>query len=167
MKIQIIPQNNGKIKRDDFAKIEKRIKKPLPNSYVDIISKIGNAPIQENMHKVFGEVSLEYFFMPTSLKENILEVLDFFSDRIPSETIPIGQAAGGSLILLNVIDGSIIFWDHEKEDFSDNPKLEAPCLVVAKSLQEFLDDLKPLEKLEGIKVISVKFNPEIAKKYGL
>jgi hypothetical protein len=68
----------------------------------------------------------------------ILDVAARYGDRLGSDAVPIAYAAGGNLVCLSRVDGSVMFWDHELEHGD-------PFTRVADDLAAFLERLQPFD----------------------
>ena len=149
-----------------LSKIESAIGAKFPDQYVAFLAKFGAGDPDSNVLSGDERVSVSRFLTIGADEEYSMEKsLEVYSDRIPDAFFPVAEAAGGNLILMNSKDGSIYFWDHELELKSPN----AAVSKVANSFDEFLNLLQPLTDADIPKheVVSVKVNPDFAKKFGL
>lgn len=74
--------------------------------------------------------------------------LELFSGRYPREYLPIGEDAGGSLVLIKLTRddyGSIHFWNHEEESDEDEPQTHSNITRISDSFAAYLEELEPCE----------------------
>jgi hypothetical protein len=128
--------------------LEKRLGLPLPSEYREFLTSYGGATFDDIVEAPITEPGQfdEYacptaffgFYRPRSkgvphsldLPDNIRH----YRGRVPTGYIPIAQAIGGNLILLNVVGkdcGKIYYWDHETSSI----------LLTAESFAGFLEAL--------------------------
>jgi hypothetical protein len=65
-----------------------------------------------------------------------------FGSRIPARLFPIARDPGGNLVCISTASSDqerVYFWDHEREAGEGEPPSEANLVLLAESLQAFLD----------------------------
>ena len=90
------------------------------------------------------------------------ETLERMAGRVPRGSLPVADAEGGNLVLLDLESGAVMFWDHELEDDLDEAVNE-----IAPDFAVFLRGLKPFDasqvQLKPGQVISVWTNPDFVE----
>ncbi len=149
--------------QSEIDRLEGFAKFSLPKEYLDFISSRGIVRFFENNHISKDYVSIEYLYFFGDEAGSIEKVILDYGDRIPKNFLPIANCAGGNMILIDK-KGGVYFWDHEQEKDGDPI---AACDFISTDFSKFINDLVPLEAPKNAKVISVKINPDFAKKMGL
>ena len=95
-------------------------------------------------------------FIPAA---DIIRVRDAV-DGFPRKMLPFARAAGGNLIYLDAVRGTVHFWDHEGDSYD---------VKVANSFEEFLVLLEQFDldhiKLKPGQVKKVRVNPDFKPKF--
>jgi hypothetical protein len=105
-----------------------------------------------------GDVSVDAFLS----RAEIGEKLEILGDRLPPGLLPVADAAGGNLILVEVghdQPGRVYFWDHELED-------ENALSLIAESFNDFLEALQPADDLpdDAVEGAEVWMDPEFREE---
>jgi hypothetical protein len=159
----------------DIIKFEDSIGGKLPKDYVDFIMKYGDGNPEKNGYPKYDNVYVRYFLsiFPKKKHRSIIRTKESINSmdesRIPSNFIPISEDDFGNFVLLDLNDGSIWFWDHEIDGAEPEDLNDKPYVRIAENFSYFFNNLVPLDvsKIPEPKIISVKVNPEFAKKFGI
>lgn len=142
----------------------------LPSDYVDFLLEFGGGSPEDNIFRSDSRVSVSRFCGIDGMQGSIQQIIASYKGRIPERAIPIAEAAGGNLVLLRLPQGSVCFWDHEREAFDKaQPTGNEACTELASSFSEFIGNLVPMpsEPTNNVQVISTKIDPAFAAKFGL
>lgn len=128
MKIHL--HNGGQAKVSDVQNIENLFGNKLPNDFKKFIDEFDGATPEPNVYCCNND---EFFcgvnkFIPI---EKICEEAELL--KIP-HCIPFAFAEGGNYVLLNLNNGSIVFWDHETEE----------KITIASFFIDFIESLEPI-----------------------
>lgn len=167
MNINITPQANPQVTTNDISATERVLGRSLPGEFVEFVLAFGDAQFQENQHTTLSELSIESVLLPMDRPGSIISEWQEFLGRFPEKTIPIFQAAGGNYILFDYSKEAFLFWNHEKESNSDRATGYEACTEVGKSLRGLLESLVPMRVIQNAEILSVKIDPEFAKKMGI
>lgn len=140
----------GGAKEGDVNALEQRLSKPLPESYRRFLLELNGGRPQpsefefEQYGKPQGSV-VDWFFTLNKEKPTYYTVdkMEIYSNRIPSDLLPIAFDPFGNLILLDLgakSVGAIYFWDHEKENCEGDPWWDN-ISYIAPSFTEFVTSL--------------------------
>ena len=110
----------GKKSIDD---VEKILNYKFPNNYRKFLNEIKMSVMFDNgaMYRPLvsspvdakdGTQSLEMLYGLDG-RYNLVEMNQMYDSQLPDNYITIGESAGGNLICLGKVDGSIYFWYHE------------------------------------------------------
>ena len=141
---------------DAVREAERQLEVSLPSEYRTFLMMVpmGRKP-EDNIFRTTAEddpgVGVRSFFgvgLPEDPGQDIdlVRRYDFYRDRIPSWTVPIGEDDTGNLILISVRqddEGSVWFWDHELEAEEGESASEANLTFLADRFDEFLSRLEP------------------------
>lgn len=128
---------------DQIERLERRIGRPLPDSYRDYLRQHDGGQLQDN-----SEAVNEIFGVGPEAPEwaSMWQKLDVYDDRVPTWLLPVASDAAGNLFAVSLRDsdrGSVWFWDHEWEADEDEPPTEENIERRAKDWPTFLDALRP------------------------
>ncbi|MCY8755540.1 SMI1/KNR4 family protein [Bacillus haynesii] len=141
--------NNSNIEIED---LEKKLGKQLHSDYKKFLAKYGGCSLESR--KTNDDVEFDVCYRPiekdpwmgvndeTQLLEsfygfqtnadNVMDIVDTYSDRCPRNIIPIASSAGGNEICMDIDNEKILFWDHE----SSHP--DKDFFLIANSFEEFI-----------------------------
>ncbi|MBK8336491.1 MAG: SMI1/KNR4 family protein [Sterolibacteriaceae bacterium] len=154
----------------DVGRFARSIGVSLPPDYVNFLIEFGGGSPEGNIYRSDSRVSVSRFCGIDGIQGSIQQLSASYKGRIPERAIPIAEAAGGNLVLLRLPQGSVCFWDHEREAFDKTqPTGNEACTELASSFSEFIDNLVPMpsEPTNDAHVISTKIDPAFAAKFGL
>lgn len=150
-------------KSDELIRFERSVGHALPKSYAEVLVRFGGSvsfgrsvryrpKVMSPWAREDKSQSCESLFGLEG-KRNIFNQMNTYSGRLPSGTIPIGDAPGGNLVAMDLNTGHIYFWDHEKErTITGQSKNDfANMYLIATSFSKFLGLLHAAaeEPLEG------------------
>jgi hypothetical protein len=155
---------------EEVATIESRLRVRLPNEYRDFLMAYNVAVPEQNQYvSSTATTSVECFFGISDIVMDDLFAQNqtIYRGRLPNGVLAIARAGGGDLICLNLLNGSIYFWDHENEATNEEVPGFANMTALAASLSVFLRTLQPrtMEPPAGAKVKSVQLKPGFAEKF--
>jgi cell wall assembly regulator SMI1 len=127
----------------DIERLERRKGRPLPAAYRDYLRQHDGGRLQDN-----SEAVNEIFGLGPDTPEwaSMWEKLDVYADRVPSWLLPVASDAFGNLFAVSLRDndnGSVWFWDHEREADEDEPPTERNLERKAPGWRSFLESLQP------------------------
>ena len=143
-----------------IAKVEAVIGKKLPEQYKTFLLKYnGGAPFpsafkiqwksEQDWAEGYDFSTLEYFLaLDPGSDADFMAYYEDFDGRIPSDTIAIGFAPGGNLVLLGVEasnKGKVYIWMHSYETDEDDETDYSNVGLVVNSFEEFIDGLYDAE----------------------
>lgn len=122
---------NRKIQESDVINFEKKINHHLPNSYrCFLLNNNGGKPEKgifsfkdTNRNKMDASQIQMLAYLGIRKRDDtnhLLYLYDMFNKRIPKNYLPVGRDPGGNLILINLKNEKIYFWDHEFEEDIEN-----------------------------------------------
>jgi hypothetical protein len=126
-----------------IQQLERRIGRSLPTAYREFLLKHDGGRLDSNGDAADVIFSLGPVESETS---GIWYNLDNYAGRAPSWLLPVASDEYGNLFAISVRDeddGSVWFWDHEREAEEDEPPTEENLTYRAKDWQAFLDSLEP------------------------
>jgi ankyrin repeat protein len=133
----------GKIAGKDISHLEQKIGHRLPLDYISFLLKNnGGRPKLDVFQTKYGEYTSDIQFFYGITERDIYDLgtkYHFFQDRLPKQFLTIATNSYGDLILMNLEDERIFFFDHETEE----------TVLAADSFPEFLDSLYELEREES------------------
>ena len=166
----LIQPNVLKPTASDVGQFARSMGVRLPSDYVDFLMEFGGGSPEDNMYGSESRVSVSGFCGIDGSPGSVQNAMATYKGRTPERAIPIAEAAGGNLVLLRVPEGSVCFWDHEREAFDEAHSTgNEACTDLASSFSEFIDNLVPMpnEPADSVQVISTKVDPAFAAKFGL
>ena len=119
----------------------------LPVDYVDfLMSHNGGRPEPSICKSIDGKKYVVDDLLALSYKlkfgSSITNYMNVYRDRIPGQSLPIGNSPGGDVYLLDLRKdefGSIIYWQHELESNGIGTHYYANLKKVANSFSDFLN----------------------------
>ncbi|WP_289055996.1 SMI1/KNR4 family protein [Carboxylicivirga marina] len=144
--IEIIDSNRfGKLSKNDLTDFEAKLSISLPSDYRDfLIENNGGCPKPSTNKIPETDVQCIYGIHEGDYWANLIEHIDMFKERIPSNTIPIANDSGGNLFLLSLRQdskGEVWFWDHEEEAEESGHEYFENITKAADSFNNFIDNL--------------------------
>lgn len=133
---------------DEVAAAERQLEVPLPDQYRRFLTEDSNGgrPEQNVLpDDESGAAVDEYLGVGLSGDSDLIAVYADYRDRVPAHLLPVGHAPGGNLICLSLRDGSVWFWDHEREAEPGEAARDDNVTRVAESFEEFTSRLVPPE----------------------
>jgi hypothetical protein len=131
----------GSVSERDLKAFERAHGVALPSEYRSFLSANDGAEPEVNVLSAPGVdpgmVGVDTFLSRAEIDEK----LEILGDRLPPGLLPVADAAGGNLVLVDVgydRPGRVYFWDHELED--DNP-----IIPLVEGFYDFLEALRPAE----------------------
>lgn len=133
------------------TKFERALGAELPAAYRRFLLESDGGEPESNQFAVGGSNNsgVNEFF-------SLGELQDEDRSRMPEGCLPIADAEGGNLVLLDLGDGSVLFWDHEIEGADGVTRLAADFAEFRELLEPF--DVSAVE-LEPGQVKRVWSNP--------
>jgi cell wall assembly regulator SMI1 len=130
---------------ESIQRLEQRIGQPLPPAYREFLRQHDGGPLELNNRAVN-----EIFGLGDEVPDfaSMWNALDRYRDRVPQWLLPVANDSFGNLFALSLRaedNGSVWFWDHEKEADEDEPPTEDNIRRVAPDWPTFLDSLKPVD----------------------
>ncbi|MFC1285047.1 SMI1/KNR4 family protein [Bacillus paralicheniformis] len=168
--------NNSNIEIGD---LEKKLGKQLHSDYKKFLAKYGGCSLESR--KTNDDVEFDVCYRPiekdpwmgindeTQLLEsfygfrndidNIMDIVDTYSDRFPETIIAIAGSPGGNEICLDLDNGKVLFWDHELR----NP--EKDFYLIANSFEDFILSLEDelIEPYGDDGIVSIWLDDELLK----
>jgi hypothetical protein len=108
-----------------LARFESTLEIALPAAYRRFLltSNGGRPRIDAFRAEDGGEETLDVFFgLAPGAKDDLVAMLQRYGERVPAGLLPIARDPFGNLILLDVEDGVVLFWDHELEPTGEEPQ---------------------------------------------
>lgn len=131
----VVTDSFGKIGDTDIQKLQSTLKAKLPLDYISFLLKNnGGRPKKDTFKTKEGEYSsdIQFFFGITDRDiYDLASNYKTFSDRLAHYFLPIATTSGGDLILLNLKDERIFFYNHHGEEI----------VLAAESFLDFLSNL--------------------------
>ncbi len=160
---------------NNIVEFENKISAKLPDDYVEFIKKYGDGRPEDNKFYPNDHVYVRKFLSIFSDSKydyiigKLKNINSMDDDRIPRNFIPIADDDFGNYILLDLVTGSIWFWDHELDGSEPERPDDKPYIKIAQDFKRFFDSLVPVdsEKLPKAKFVATKIDPEFAKKFGI
>ncbi|MGG3628325.1 SMI1/KNR4 family protein [Bacillus licheniformis] len=168
--------NNSNIEIED---LEQKLGKQLHSDYKKFLVKYGGCSLESR--KTNDDVEFDVCYRPiekdpwmgvndeTQLLEsfygfqtnidNIMDIVDTYSDRFPETIIAIAGSPGGNEICLDLDNGKVFFWDHELR----NP--EKDFYLIANSFEDFILSLEDelVEPCGDDGIVSIWLDDELLK----
>jgi SMI1 / KNR4 family (SUKH-1) len=143
----------------DLCALEARLEAQLPSDYRQFLLAHNGGEPETNEFSIPGTSNASGVNAFMSVSE-ICEHLDRYGDRFPMGVVPIAFAEGGNLVLLEVDNGRVLFWDHELEGAD-------PIFNLASSFDDFWQQLRDFDPttvvLKPGQVKSVWVDPDLLK----
>jgi SMI1-KNR4 cell-wall len=149
---------------EKILSVEKSLGLRIPKEYREALLKYGIISVGENIHSNYSYVGIACFLNLAKDENSIEHACNLYRDRIPSEFLPVADAVGGNLILIQIPTQHIYFWDHELEE---DKEFEAGYEALTKLNESFDDFLQAMiipEPIGEVKVVSSWVDPEFVKK---
>lgn len=139
----------NKTRNEDLVLLEKRLKAKLPKSFREFLLTYNLCKIEPNVFLIDsnkGDNVVRHFFgiCPDYEWGDLQYAWISYSDRVPSNLLPIGTDEDDSLVCLSItgIDyGKVYFWDRHQEVLDRKPDYSNLHLL-ADSFNSFLDKLE-------------------------
>lgn len=144
--IEIIDSNRfGKLSESGIADFEVKFSILLPTDYKDFLLEHNGGCPKPNTNR-FPETDVQWIYgiHQYDYWANLIEHIDMFKERIPSDTIPIANDSGGNLFLLSLRNdskGEVWFWNHEEEAEENGHEYLENITKVSDSFNSFIDNL--------------------------
>lgn len=157
---------------EQLRSLELALRLTLPEEYRSFLAQYNDVRPEPNVYRA-GEVTtgIEYFFGVSSEENHDLVRQNrvTYAGRLPGKVLAIAYASGGNLICLNMSEGSVYFWDHEKEATGDQDPNYTNMTKLASTFDEFITNLQPFRaedfRLGAATVRSVKLKPGFQEKF--
>lgn len=136
---------------EELSGFEQRMGGRLPEDYREfLLSRNGGRVYDNDLATPEGEeigIAVRSFFSIGDTGEDAIEeCLAVYSGRYPGGLLPIAEAAGGNLIMLQIDrpgEGKVYFWDHETEADEEVQPFWGNLTYVASSFSDFQRSLVP------------------------
>ena len=142
------------------AGLERELGRALPADYRRFLLEVGGGKPEANVLEGDPRVGVQRFL-------DLGGTLDLrrhqYSDRVPAEHLPIADAEGGNLLLLDLAAGAVWFWDHEREAEEGAPPDPGAVSKVADSFADLLARLRPPPASDAV-VASAWVNPALLRR---
>ncbi len=142
------------------AGLERALGHQLPDDYRRFLLEVGGGKPQANVLDGEGRVGVQRFL-------DLGGTLDLrrhqYGDRIPAGYLPIADAEGGNLLLLDLDAGAVWFWDHEREAEEGAAPDPGAVAKVAESFADLYARLRPPPASDAV-VASAWVNPELLRR---
>lgn len=133
----------------DVESLERRLGVELPADYRSFLLSQNGGRVHDNdlatpEGEEIGIAVRSFLSIGGATNDSLDDFIDVYRGRYPDEFLPIGEAAGGNLILLRVgatSSGEVYFWDHEFE--GDEEVTWENLTLLAKSFTQFMEALVP------------------------
>jgi hypothetical protein len=147
---------------EDLDTLEAATGAALPDDYRDFMLRHAGGVPQTN---ILSTADGDDIGITTILgHEDVEETRRLLGERVPSNMIPVANAAGGNLIFLSLPAGNVYWWDHELED-------SEPFRLIASNFTEFWDALRPFDvssvKPRPGQVLGGWTDPDLLREYGI
>lgn len=120
----------------------------LPKEYVDFLKKNNGGTPELNIIELQNE-EIKSFSITSFLGLYLDDINNLhaqfltYRQRIQKNYIPIADVEGGNMVCLNIIDGSVLLWDHDTELLNHSIIPYKSLLPIANSFNEFLTLIHP------------------------
>jgi len=164
---------HSKINFDERALVnfENIIGMTLPKEYVDFLKKNNGGTPELNTIELQNEeiksFSINYFLgLDLDDINNLQAQFLTYRQRIQKKYIPIANVEGGNIVCLNIVNGSILLWDHDTELINHSTISYKSFLPIANSFDEFLEMIKPYieENYDEYEVEEVWIDPDFLRE---
>jgi cell wall assembly regulator SMI1 len=126
-----------------IRRLEQRTGLPLPAAYRDFLRQHDGGRLESNRDAADVIFSLG----PVAVEEaGMWRNLEVYAGRLPNWLLPVASDEYGNLFAISLRDrdnGSVWFWDHEREADEDEAPTEANLTSRAPDWKSFLDSLEP------------------------
>jgi hypothetical protein len=150
--------------------LESQLGVTLPEDYRNFLLTSNVATPEPNQYKA-GKITTsvaKFFGVGKDDRDDLAAQKRIYEGRLPKNILPIALAGGGNLITLSVKNGTVFFWDHEREATGDGAPGFDNMERLASSFPEFLQRLAPRGErvtLNPNDVVSVKVKPGFLEKF--
>ncbi len=135
-------EKNKQVTESEISNAEKMIGVVFPSDYRAFLLSDNGGLATECIFEVpdYGQSSIVFYGIETGEEySDLYSSCEAYKARLPDKVVPIGFDPGSNLICIYIEDGSIWYWDHEKEN-------DPPTLSNMKQLQpsfaDFVDSLE-------------------------
>lgn len=143
-----------------LRELEVNLEAPLPADFRAFMSEQDGGIPEPNQFVIPGGTGASGVNEFLSARQIMRERKEL-GNRLPSSLLPIAYAEGGNLICLNLLEGSVFYWDHELEATNPSIHLSPAFAAFWDSLNKFsVEDIV----LRPGQVKSVWVDPELRKK---
>jgi cell wall assembly regulator SMI1 len=130
---------------ESIQRLERQIGRPLPSGYRDFLRQHDGGPLDLN-DKAVNEV----FGLGDDVPDfaSMWQKLETYRERVPEWLLLVANDSFGNLFTVSLRpqdEGSVWFWDHEKEADEDEPPTEDNIRQVAPDWPTFLNSLQPVD----------------------
>jgi cell wall assembly regulator SMI1 len=130
---------------ESIQRLERQIGRPLPSGYRDFLRQHDGGPLDLN-DKAVNEV----FGLGDDVPDfaSMWQKLETYRERVPDWLLLVANDSFGNLFTISLRpqdEGSVWFWDHEKEADEDEPPTEDNIRQVAPDWPTFLNSLQPVD----------------------
>ena len=163
----------SKINFDEIALVsfENIIGVCLPKEYVDFLKKNNGGTPQLNTIELPNE-EIKSFSITSFLGLELDDINNLqaqfltYRQRIQKNYIPIANVEGGNIVCLNIVNGSILLWDHETELINHSTRSYKSFLPIANSFDKFLEMINPYieENFDDYEVEEVWIDPDFLRE---
>ena len=120
----------------------------LPKEYVDFLKKNNGGTPELNTIELQNE-EIKSFSITSFLGLDLDDINNLhaqfltYRQRIQKNNIPIANVEGGNIVCLNIINGSVLLWDHDTELLNHSIIPYKSFLPIANSFDGFLTLIHP------------------------
>lgn len=120
----------------------------LPKEYVEFLKKNNGGTPELNTIELQNE-EIKSFSITSFLGLDLDDINNLhaqfltYRQRIQKNYIPIANVEGGNIVCLNIINGSVLLWDHDTELLNHSIIPYKSLLPIANSFDEFLTLINP------------------------
>ncbi len=130
---------------ESIQRLERQIGRPLPSGYRDFLRQHDGGPLDLN-----DKAANEVFGLGDDVPDfaSMWQKLETYRERVPDWLLPVANDSFGNLFTVSLRpqdEGSVWFWDHEKEADEDEPPTEDNIRQVAPDWPTFLNSLQPVD----------------------
>jgi len=143
----------------------------LPKEYVDFLKKNNGGTPELNTIELQNE-EIKSFSINSFLGLDLDDINNLqaqfltYKQRVQKNYIPIANVEGGNIVCLNIVNGSILLWDHDAELINHSAISYKSFLPIANSFDEFLKLINPYieENYDDYEVEEVWIDPDFLRE---
>ena len=155
MKINMT-RTGPEISNKEVTDLEERIQYKLPQEYKNFLLRYNggepapyffSVPDWEYKQSLVSELK---GINPNSVGLDLVRIFEIKQYDLPKGVISIGSDPGGNLILINLINGKIYFWDHENVPNDTDKRIDEfhNVYFLSNSFNQFINSLKYENELQ-------------------